>query len=417
MAQYTVKQGDSWERIAGKMTGNQRQFLNLASYNDFVNLQPGMVIDIPEPEQLPETPNIYVAPGSELALAGYSTSAEIADWYSTHATGEKMEQVKAATGVGAAGTTLGGPGGAGTTLGPAQLMQQQWAALQAREEKAATSIAIPPHYPGRGYGAEPARPAQFTQQQWAALQAREAIYPPTPPALRTPQEMPFRESGQYYQNQPGPFEKIYRGLTPEGEVGPQWGNILRLLLGGQQSYLRGPGWQLTAPIFPQPAAGFGTVTGGVPRPAAGGTAAAPTAARRGTVSGAMGVQQTAEGRQRMGYSSQEQINAALQAVLNGTSNPAQDAIVRSLPDVTATTTEPIAVGRGYTTPSGYYVPDLRGYAGSYGVMPSKSWEGWTSGNVAQIAYSNARDYVQRLSAQPLQNSGLTLGLYSWRVGW
>ena len=395
MAQYTVKQGDSWERIAGKMTGNQRQFLNLASYNDFVNLQPGMVIDIPEPEQLPETPNIYVAPGSELALAGYATSGEIADWYSTHANWEGMEHKKAATGIEALRTTLGP-----AQPTPAQLMQQ---------EKAATSIAIPPHYPGRGYGAEPARPArpaQFTQQQWAALQAREAIYPPTPPALRTPQEMPFRESGQYYQNQPGPFEKIYRGLTPEGEVGPQWGNILRLLLGGQQSYLRGPGWQLTAPIFPQPAAGFGTVTGGVPRPAAGGTAAAPTAARRGTVSGAMGVQQTEEGRQRVGYSSQEQIVEALLAVSMGTSNPAQDAIVRSLPDVTSPVT---AAGRGYTTPSGYYVPYLRGYAGSYGVMPSKSWEGW-----AQVAYGNVRDYVQQLSAQPLRDSGLMLGLWTWR---
>lgn len=50
MAQYVVKQGDSWESIAGKIYNDQRQFAHLASANNWNGgkvLQPGQVINLP----------------------------------------------------------------------------------------------------------------------------------------------------------------------------------------------------------------------------------------------------------------------------------------------------------------------------------------------------------------------------------
>ena len=48
MAQYTVKTGDSWAKIAGKVYGDQRMFLELAKANQGVYvLQAGMVLDLP----------------------------------------------------------------------------------------------------------------------------------------------------------------------------------------------------------------------------------------------------------------------------------------------------------------------------------------------------------------------------------
>ena len=48
MAKYKVKPGDSWERIAGKYYGDQRQFLKLMQANPKIRgLHPGMEIKIP----------------------------------------------------------------------------------------------------------------------------------------------------------------------------------------------------------------------------------------------------------------------------------------------------------------------------------------------------------------------------------
>jgi hypothetical protein len=70
---YTVKSGDSWARIAGRVYGDQRMFAALMRANrGILVLRPGMVIDLPEPQANP-----YVGPAdierAQLndALVGY----------------------------------------------------------------------------------------------------------------------------------------------------------------------------------------------------------------------------------------------------------------------------------------------------------------------------------------------------------
>jgi phage tail protein X len=73
MAQYKVKQGDSWERIAGKVYGDQRQFLNLLNANPGIQmLKKGMTINLPEPMWNP-----YISPEFWQAYSGIAPTAPI----------------------------------------------------------------------------------------------------------------------------------------------------------------------------------------------------------------------------------------------------------------------------------------------------------------------------------------------------
>jgi hypothetical protein len=70
-ATYTVQTGDSWEKIAGKVYGNQRMFLELAKANQGIyNLAPGMVLDLPPAYEDPFVSNeAAVAQGMTPATA------------------------------------------------------------------------------------------------------------------------------------------------------------------------------------------------------------------------------------------------------------------------------------------------------------------------------------------------------------
>ena len=71
MATYTVQTGDSWAKIAGKVYGNQRMFLELAKANQGIyNLAPGMVLDLPPAYEDPFVSNeAAVAQGMAPATA------------------------------------------------------------------------------------------------------------------------------------------------------------------------------------------------------------------------------------------------------------------------------------------------------------------------------------------------------------
>ena len=47
MATYTVQPGDSFEKIAGKIYGDQRMFAEIMRYNGLYTLRAGQVIDLP----------------------------------------------------------------------------------------------------------------------------------------------------------------------------------------------------------------------------------------------------------------------------------------------------------------------------------------------------------------------------------
>lgn len=58
MATYTVKTGDSWEKIAGEVYGDQRMFLELHKANQGIYvLQPGQVLDLPPAYENPFVSN------------------------------------------------------------------------------------------------------------------------------------------------------------------------------------------------------------------------------------------------------------------------------------------------------------------------------------------------------------------------
>lgn len=79
---YTVKNGDSWARIAGNTTGDQRNFLRIAQANGGY-LKPGMVIRIPG--------SVHNGPASisnsQAAAVGLATTDQLKQAYNDNGTG------------------------------------------------------------------------------------------------------------------------------------------------------------------------------------------------------------------------------------------------------------------------------------------------------------------------------------------
>jgi hypothetical protein len=70
---YTVKNGDSWAKIAGDVYGDQRMFADLAAANGGANLRPGMQLVLPTKVENPFVSNKVAA------RFGMATSGEIKD--------------------------------------------------------------------------------------------------------------------------------------------------------------------------------------------------------------------------------------------------------------------------------------------------------------------------------------------------
>jgi len=360
---YVVKAGESWESIAGKLTGNQRQFLELAQANpNIYMLAPGMVINIPD--VFPETPNVSVAPGSELAMAGYATSSEIEKWYASPNNVGRMP-----------GAWSGMGGVAGTpAIGAANIpLVGRTAEGKQRGFVAPTKGGYKPGWqPATGYAPGAYTPAQQPRGVPKPLpvgqtaEGRQRQFYTGQPTPQTTQEA-LQRSGY---RQPVPAERAYQGVL-------DWQRLMTGINPLQRSYetpvtattAAAPGYSYTTPPANQPATQPTT------------PAATPQAG--------------------------EPSEADMSAVYRGTATPEVEARVAQYFGVTTTTTAATAPA----APGGYYLYGNPYYGGGAGpeFAPKSEW--------GTLIFQNVSDYAETLASEPLRNSGLLNGLFNWRTGW
>lgn len=83
---YTVQAGDSWAKIAGKLYGNQRMFKELMAANPQLKyLRPGQSINLAMPKR---NEDIVISNAAATAM-GMATSNEVADFYGQNANAQK----------------------------------------------------------------------------------------------------------------------------------------------------------------------------------------------------------------------------------------------------------------------------------------------------------------------------------------
>ena len=336
-------------------------------------LTPGMVIDIPD--VVPETPNVYVAPGGELAKAGYATTGEIAAWYKANPNYVGMPSAFTTTNAGTiAAKAL--PSGV-----------QAWAQAQNKT--------IAPAY-GQPGGVNPQtyyrQLPTITPTVSQTAESRQRQFYTGQPTLQTTQEALQRPG----YAQPVPVEQMYRGLL-------DWQRLVTGINPPQRTY------QTPVQVqTPTPTTAPKTIphTAGVP----------------------MGVQQTAEGRQREGFVATQPAQdpiTAIAAVLMGTAT--QEQVDYLLQSGQATAEELTASGYAPTgaTPSATaaivgsaaYLYANPYYSGGAGPEMERNKAIWGNIIYQDTIYQNVSDYAEQLASEPLRNSGLMMGLFNWRGGW
>lgn len=88
MATYTVKTGDSWEKIAGEVYGNQRMFLELAKANRGIYvLRPGQVLDLPPAYESPFVSNEAAMARGMAPATAFNEKGELKAGWTKTATG------------------------------------------------------------------------------------------------------------------------------------------------------------------------------------------------------------------------------------------------------------------------------------------------------------------------------------------
>jgi len=379
---YVVKAGESWESIAGKLTGNQRQFLELAQANpNIYMLAPGMVINIPD--VFPETPNVSVAPGSELAKAGYATSSEIEKWYSTHPTSERMP---------GAWSGMGGVAGA-PAVGAANIPLVG----QTAEGKQRGFVA-----PTKG-GYKPG---------WQPAVLAPGAYTPAQQPRGVPKPLPVGQTAEGRQRQfvtGGPTLQT----TPEarqraGYATPR--TPINLTAGGAYTPYQNPLAQELMPVAQQALRATPQYSYQTPRaattPAAPGysyTTPPPTTSAPTPVASTEQDTFTALGAVLSQAATQEQVDA----LYNSGMATVEDLAASGY---TPTGVTPATTGGAQT--GGYYLYGNPYYGGGAGPEYAPKSE-WGTLIYPQI-YQNASDYAETLASEPLRNSGLLMGLWNWR---
>ena len=399
---YVVRQGDSWESIAGKLTGNQRQFLEIAKVNpNIYSLLPGMVINIPD--IFPEDP---VVPSGIVEKMGYATTGEIAAWYADPTNVGRMPSAFTTQQVATQPTTQ-----------PLDILG--WGA---RERD---TYGYPPGWrPATGMAPGALQPAQYPPG-WRPAKISEA--PGLKPSAWTTASLrnapafnpAYAARSSVAQTAEGRQREVYGQQAPTGDVPYDLAGMLpgytpQLLYDAlAQKYpsipALTPAQQINRYIESSKLLNFlrtgqwatSGQTGVVP--SALGVAPAPTGA-------ALPAQQREREREmaRIGGLTGMigPIKSDIQAVSDGTATPSQEARVAEyfgMPFVTPATTTPA------TTPYLYANPYYSGGAGPDIERNKQLW-----GNVI---YTNASEYADRIAETPLRDSGLLSGLFTWRAGW
>jgi len=365
MATYAVGQGESWERIAGKLTGDQMKWFQIASANpNIYMLTPGMVINIPDVFS-----EEYISPSDEALQRydpSYATSKQVAAWYANPNNIGRMP---------GAWSEMGGVAGT-PAIGAANIpLVGRTAEGKQRGFVTPTKGGYKPGWqPATGYAPGAYTPAQQPRGVPKPLpvgqtaEGRQRQFYTGQPTPQTTQEA-LQRSGY---KQPVPAERAYQGVL-------DWQRLMTGINPPRRSYETpattttpaAPGYSYTTPPATQPATQPTT------------PAATPQA--------------------------EEPSEADVLAVYRGTATPEVEARVAQYFGVTTT---PSTTTAPTTTPTGgYYLYGNPYYGGGAWpeFAPKSEW--------GTLIFQNVSDYAEALASEPLRNSGLLNGLFNWRTGW